>query len=374
MKILQAIAFCGVAMVLAGCSNFSRHDYKPHPDTSYADVLDRPIAVQYKRHYPTNEVDVLGSIRAHDNVYGYPYYDESYALNVFCADGRTLGADVVNITNQTYLNYFAPYHASAEFLRFKDRAMARGVASDPQYAPDVVEVRTEVESEKMPYPSIYGGLIRGYPALSAFERSPLGQLEETALDGDPNAQLSIGLDYESGHGVPQSDESAMEWFQLAADRGNPIAQNKLAGCYFYGIGTNLDYVQAQALYEQAAEQGYPPAQYSLGCMYEYGLGVPMDKIEAVTWYRRAAQQGYPDAMMNLGICYRDGTGVARDPLIAYMWMDCASRLVKQSQKEQSLSQISGNLDILKQNLTPEQIKQSNLLANNWYDDFRKAHQ
>ena len=368
MKNFHAIALCSVTMIFSGCMGVSRHGYKLPPGKPSAEVLGRPIVVQYQRHYSTNDVEILGSIHAY-----WPDHDESYDLGVFCDDGRILDADVVNITNQVYLNQFTQYHASAQFLRFKDRAMARNLVSDPQYAPDVVDMRIAVESGELGYPPLYWGLINGYPALAAFERSPLGQLEETALDGNADAQLSIGLDYESGHGVPQSYDSAMKWFQLAANRGNPIAQDKLASYYLYGWVIDTDYIKAEALLEQAAQQGYPPAQYNLAYMYENGLGIPTNKVEAVTWYRRAAQQAYPDAMMNLGICYRNGDGVPRDPLIAYMWMDCADRLAEQFPDEQAKARIHGTLDDLKHNLTPDQIKQGDLLANQWFDNFQKAH-
>lgn len=375
MKFLRVLVLGCAATLLSGCADtgFSRYGYKRQADALTEDVMARPIVIQYQRHYSTNDVEVLGSIHAYDTDV-VPDYDEVYVLEIFCDDGRVLNADVVNITEQEHPDYFSShYRARAEFLRFKDRSMAQDLVSDPQYAQDLVEVRSGVESGDIAYPTLFHGMISGTIAHEAFDHSPVGQLEQVALNGDPDAQLSVGLDYESGHGVPQSYACALPWFQLSAYRGNPIAQNDLAGYYLYGLATDTNYDQAFNLYEQSAEQGYAPAQCNMGYMCQNGLGVETNKAAAVTCYRAAAQQGYLDGMMNLGMCYREGNGIARDPLIAYMWMDCASRLAEQSPDAAAKSKISASLNTLKQQMTPDQIKQGDTLANQWYDSFQKTH-
>lgn len=51
----------------------------------------------------------------------------------------------------------------------------------------------------------------------------LSEFTEAAEAGDINAQYNLGVMYEHGHGVKQSDQKASEWYQMAADSGHPDA-------------------------------------------------------------------------------------------------------------------------------------------------------
>ena len=80
-------------------------------------------------------------------------------------------------------------------------------------------------------------------------------IEFLANGGDPRAQYDLGLMYDQGQGVQQSDARAMEW------------------------------------YERAAQQGEPRAQYNLGLMYLNGQGVPPDLVKAYYWISLSANRG-----------------------------------------------------------------------------------
>src|SRR5271170_4185690 len=51
---------------------------------------------------------------------------------------------------------------------------------------------------------------------------------ELAEQGDAMAQSRLGLMYRDGHGVPQDDQQAVEWFRKAAEQGRANAQYNLA--------------------------------------------------------------------------------------------------------------------------------------------------
>ena len=51
----------------------------------------------------------------------------------------------------------------------------------------------------------------------------LREFTQAAAKNDMNAQYNLGVMYEHGHGVKQSDLKAREWYQLAADNGHPDA-------------------------------------------------------------------------------------------------------------------------------------------------------
>jgi hypothetical protein len=78
--------------------------------------------------------------------------------------------------------------------------------------------------------------------------------------GDIRAQYDLGVMYDTGQGVPQSDEEALKWYKLAA------------------------------------KQGEGRAQYNLGLMYMNGQGVPQDYVEAYLWISLSAAQGNQHAM------------------------------------------------------------------------------
>ena len=61
----------------------------------------------------------------------------------------------------------------------------------------------------------------------------LKEFTKAAESGDMNAQFNLGLMYEEGHGVEQSDLKAGEWYQRAADNGHPEAPMALQLLYEY---------------------------------------------------------------------------------------------------------------------------------------------
>lgn len=59
------------------------------------------------------------------------------------------------------------------------------------------------------------------------------EFTKAADAGDMNAQYNLGVMYEHGHGVKQSDLKASEWYQLAADNGHPEAPAALQLLFEY---------------------------------------------------------------------------------------------------------------------------------------------
>lgn len=88
----------------------------------------------------------------------------------------------------------------------------------------------------------------------------LTDIQFLAHGGEARAQYDLGLMYDKGQGVPQSDAEAMRW------------------------------------YERAAEQGEPRAQYNLGLMHLNGQGVPPDLIKAYYWVSLSASRGNQHAL------------------------------------------------------------------------------
>ncbi len=134
------------------------------------------------------------------------------------------------------------------------------------------------------------------------------------------AQFNLGVMYEKGRGVSQSDVEAVQWYRKAADQGHASAQFALGLMYDRGQGVPRDYAEAVKRYRSAADQNHVKAQFNLGVMYEKGRGVPRSNVEAINWYRKAADQGDANAQNILGDMYARGRGVPRDYTEAVKWL------------------------------------------------------
>ena len=85
-----------------------------------------------------------------------------------------------------------------------------------------------------------------------------------AESGDPRAQLSLGMLYAYGRGVPQDDAQAAAWFRKAADQGLAAAQRRLGAMYVLGQGVPQDDVEAHRWLNLAASRvsGAKQAEYA----------------------------------------------------------------------------------------------------------------
>jgi TPR repeat protein len=117
---------------------------------------------------------------------------------------------------------------------------------------------------------LVGGELRAYPhadawrlgvlvfvlfAGIAFSQPPAGRppLRERAAAGDPEAQFTLGKNYEAGRG-----------------------------------GLKKDYAEAASWYRKSADQGNVYAQASLGILYHAGKGLPHDDVQAEMWFTISA--------------------------------------------------------------------------------------
>ena len=103
-----------------------------------------------------------------------------------------------------------------------------------------------------------------------------------------------------------------------------------------------------------AEQGDAWRQFRLGWMYDNGKGVPENDAEAVEWYRKSANQGFRSAQFSLGRRYWSDDGVPENSIRAYVWWSMA--------KTQGHTAATENLEILKPQMTKQQISDGQALA------------
>lgn len=96
---------------------------------------------------------------------------------------------------------------------------------------------------------------------------PLWYLLNSAEAGHPSGQLQLGLLYDSGSpGLNQSYEMAFAWYLKAAMQNLPEAQCYVGMAYNVGRGVNQSDVLSVQWYRLAAEQEDSIAQNNLGWM------------------------------------------------------------------------------------------------------------
>ncbi|MFQ5958218.1 MAG: SPOR domain-containing protein [Alphaproteobacteria bacterium] len=134
---------------------------------------------------------------------------------------------------------------------------------------------------------LVAGCAAGDPAAPEPDAGPEAMVHELALEGDADAQVTLGLMYETGSGVPPDPARAVTWYRKAAAQGDALAQYALGEAYARGVGVRQDYATAAAWLRKAAEQGNASAQFRLGRFYEFGWGVERDYRAAAEWYERA---------------------------------------------------------------------------------------
>jgi len=153
----------------------------------------------------------------------------------------------------------------------------------------------------------------------------LDELRTAAENGNATAQYEIGRLYSAGKFTPAGDlpaeplqpcapgciipddmreaeESAFNWFLLAAEQGHPKAQLALSNCYLFGHDGKEDLQNCIKWCLRAAEQGDVDAQISLGDHYDWRVNNP---VEAVKWFKMAADQGSAFAYYMLSQCHLD---------------------------------------------------------------------
>lgn len=207
-------------------------------------------------------------------------------------------------------------------------------------------------------------------------------LKPLAEVGDSEAQVTLGLMYDYGHGVDRDPARAIEWYTKAAQQGVPLVQHDLGVKYFQGqegveqdyeqaaywweqaanagladsqfnlglmyyrgLGMEQDYGKAAELFERAADQGHANAQYSLAVMHAFAQGMDRDYARALEWFRQSAEQDVAQAQYNLGVFYENGYGVDKDLELAKVWYRKAA--------EQDLAQARERLAALEETASPD---------------------
>ena len=103
-----------------------------------------------------------------------------------------------------------------------------------------------------------------------------------AKEGNPKAQVLVGIALMNGVGVFQDPQAAAGWFRLAADQKYPTGMYYLAMTKISGLGSTQDEAGGMALMRKAAEAGEPSAKDFLTQIGE-ALTVEKPKKKRMPW-------------------------------------------------------------------------------------------
>lgn len=181
-------------------------------------------------------------------------------------------------------------------------------------------------------------------------------IQKFATRDDAQAQYLLGRMHEDGVGTDQNYVQAIDWLDKAAAQNVEDAKTALLNMYEVGLGVPTSPEGLFQWHARAAELGNIAAQTQVGILYENGDGVAKNLNQAARWYRSAARQGDANAQFLLGWMYAEGQGVELDFIEAYAWFYLA--------KAQGLAEAARLLDMVGNELSPQQIKTAQRRADN----------
>lgn len=124
----------------------------------------------------------------------------------------------------------------------------------------------------------------------------------TAQDGiqDSNEQLGIGYRYLASNKFSK----ARYWIEKSALQGNSDAEWTLGLMFIRGDGVKKDYTNARTWFEKSARKGNLKATYDLGAMYNNGEGIQKDINMAKELFIKCANAGHKEAIKELIKIYK----------------------------------------------------------------------
>lgn len=166
-------------------------------------------------------------------------------------------------------------------------------------------------------------------------------LKPLAENGDAQAQITLGLMYDYGHGVEKSPSESIKWYLMAAEQGVPLVQHDMGVKYFQGQGVEQNYDEAARWWEMSANAGIADSQFNLGLMYYRGIGIEKDYVKAAKLFEAAAEQGHGNAQYSLAVMYAFGQSKEKSYSTALKWFNKAA--------EQNIAQAQFNLGVFNEN-------------------------
>jgi uncharacterized protein len=138
--------------------------------------------------------------------------------------------------------------------------------------------------------------------IGAGKSAPAQQTYPTATDAGIIPSKDYKTERSKKQPAPQGSSPTddhyftVRLYEESAENGNSDAQYKLGLLYLTGNGALQDFAEAAKWLKLAADQGYALAQYELGLIYRTGHGVAIDQVQSYVWLNLAAAAGIQQAV------------------------------------------------------------------------------
>ncbi len=142
-KIVSGLLLVLITSVLGCYSSIARTGYSKNDlKTNWSPCTD--IIIKRNASFSEDIATVVGKIKAGDTGFSF-VCSEKYVLGIFRKDACGLGADIVNIIEETQPSFWLStcYRAKADLLKCKDKNFLAQIKSDPQYTPELVNERSK---------------------------------------------------------------------------------------------------------------------------------------------------------------------------------------------------------------------------------------
>ena len=168
-----------------------------------------------------------------------------------------------------------------------------GVGQDVRGAAELLQRASEAGDEDAPW--LLGRMY--YDELTNWEgvndmKMALQYFQLAAERGSARGMFYAGIMYEYGLGMKARDlKEASTWYKQAADLGDAEAMYYYALQHMYGRGVRRNAQEAISLFHESAGLNHAPAMMYLGKVYQEGIGIGIDYNRAISWYGKAAAHG-----------------------------------------------------------------------------------
>lgn len=142
MKVLTLILLFSSSIIICGCNaSITRKGYVlPEVQTNLLPCKN--IAIQSYSRFSPDEAVSIGEITASDTGVSL-YCSEEEIISIFRKDACAMGANIVNIIEETRPNFLSTcYRATAELLKITNPALLAEIKSDSRYSPERVRERS----------------------------------------------------------------------------------------------------------------------------------------------------------------------------------------------------------------------------------------
>ena len=128
-------------------------------------------------------------------------------------------------------------------------------------------------------------------ACSVHATGDLEALKKAAEQGDVEAQISLGIMYTKGKGVPVDIAQTVYWFRKAAEQGDAKAQFSLGVMYALGEGVPEDDARPYTGFERLLNRDTCQLKAVSASYMPLVKGLPRIIYKPYAWFSIAAAQG-----------------------------------------------------------------------------------